>query len=105
MGDSSTLVTLVHGQAKDTSCAVHRTGATIISWKVDDEENIFVSSKAVLDGSKPIRGGVPVCFPSFGPWEFGPQHGFARSSNNWKVDKEPTVDEKTGDVTVRHTCL
>lgn len=44
-----------------------------------------MSSKAVLDGSKAIRGGVPVCFPQFGM--LGPlaaQHGFARTSA-WSV--------------------
>ena len=48
------------------------------SWKVDGKEKLFLSSKAVLDGSKAIRGGIPVVFPNFGPWELGPQHGFAR---------------------------
>ena len=45
---------------------------------------IFVSPKAVLDGSKAIRGGVPICWPAFGPWSQGSQHGFARSSV-WSV--------------------
>ncbi|XP_059080015.1 uncharacterized protein LOC131878133 [Tigriopus californicus] len=62
-------------------------------------ENIFVSSKAIKDGSKAIRGGIPVCFPSFGPWEHGPQHGFARSTV-WAMDKEPETDPNTGDVKV-----
>ena len=38
-------------------------GATVISWKNNGKENIFVSDAAVLDGSKPVRGGVPVVFP------------------------------------------
>ena len=45
---------------------------------------IFVSPKAVMDGSKAIRGGVPICWPAFGPWSLGSQHGFARSSV-WEV--------------------
>ena len=36
------------------------------------------SEAAVFDGAKAIRGGIPVCFPQFGPWELGPNHGFAR---------------------------
>ena len=47
-----------------------------------------------------IRGGVPVCFPSFGPWEFGAQHGFARISKDWKVEKDIEVDPATGDAKV-----
>ena len=39
-------------------------GATVISWKsANGKENLFMSSKAVLDGSKPVRGGIPLVFP------------------------------------------
>jgi D-hexose-6-phosphate mutarotase len=38
-------------------------GATVISWKNNGKENIFVSDAAVMDGSKPVRGGVPIVFP------------------------------------------
>ena len=61
---------------------------------------IFVASKAKLDGTKAIRGGIPICFPAFGAWPFGAQHGFARNSKNWKVSKQPTIDSDTGDVEV-----
>lgn len=39
-------------------------GATVISWKsATGSENLFLSSKAHLDGSKPVRGGIPLVFP------------------------------------------
>jgi len=38
-------------------------GATVISWKANGRENIWVSDAAKLDGSKPVRGGVPIVFP------------------------------------------
>ena len=39
-------------------------GATIISWKdPSGAEKLWVSEKAKLDGSKAVRGGVPVVFP------------------------------------------
>ena len=39
-------------------------GATIISWKGGNgKEHLFLSNKAKLDGSKPVRGGVPLVFP------------------------------------------
>jgi len=59
---------------------------------------IFCSKKAVMDGTKAIRGGIPICFPAFGPWTYGPQHGFARNSKDWKVHHEPKVNVNTGDV-------
>jgi glucose-6-phosphate 1-epimerase len=38
-------------------------GASVLSWKSNGRENLFVSDAAVLDGSKPVRGGVPIVFP------------------------------------------
>lgn len=38
-------------------------GATVVSWKHNGRENLWVSKAAKLDGSKPVRGGVPVVFP------------------------------------------
>lgn len=40
-------------------------GATIISWKSNGKENLFLSEAARLDGSKPVRGGIPVVFPVY----------------------------------------
>jgi len=60
-------------------------GATVTSWKSGGQENVWLSEGAVLDGSKPVRGGVPVVFPVFGPppkdhtTSALPQHGFARN--------------------------
>jgi glucose-6-phosphate 1-epimerase len=38
-------------------------GAGVLSWKSNGRENLFVSDAATLDGSKPVRGGVPIVFP------------------------------------------
>jgi len=89
---------LTHGKASETSCQLYLFGATLTSWKVHGTEMIFVASKAKLDGSKAIRGGIPICFPAFGAWPFGAQHGFARNSKDWKVTQQPKVDADTGDV-------
>lgn len=73
----------------------------MISWKViegrDLKEMLFVSSKAFLDGTKPVRGGIPVVFPCFGPPTHPDhlklaQHGFARSVT-WKFDSVITDNE------------
>ncbi|KAF8707784.1 Glucose-6-phosphate 1-epimerase, partial [Rhizoctonia solani] len=79
-------------------------GATVLSWKASPNaeparERLFVSKKAVLDGSKPVRGGIPIAFPFFGPpskpehQKMG-QHGFARSTV-WKWDSV-VMDNETG---------
>lgn len=45
------------------SVAIHLYGATVTSWKANGQEQLFLSEKAHLDGSKPIRGGIPLVFP------------------------------------------
>merc|ERR1712080_97183 len=67
-------------------------GATILSWKVNGTERIFVSRLANASNPIPgkgIRGGIPIVFPNFGPWECGPQHGFARGKQ-WRVTSQNT---------------
>ena len=46
-----------------------------------------MSVRSAFEAGKPIRGGVPICFPWFGPHPTRPElpaHGFARL-NEWKV--------------------
>lgn len=39
-------------------------GATIISWKdANGNEKLWLSEAAKLDGSKAVRGGIPLVFP------------------------------------------
>jgi len=85
---------------KGNTCSISTFGSTLTSWTVNNKEMIFVSPNAVLDGSKAIRGGIPICFPAFGPWSGGPQHGFARSST-WLVSSPPSKTK--GGVTVTLT--
>ncbi|KAK2174401.1 hypothetical protein NP493_802g03027 [Ridgeia piscesae] len=93
------VVTLDRGNG--TSCRIHRFGATVISWMCKNEEHIFVSSKAIFDNKKAIRGGIPIVFPNFGPWECGPQHGFARI-RTWQLSQPPTKDS-TGNIMATFT--
>jgi glucose-6-phosphate 1-epimerase len=39
---------------------------------------LFMSPQSWFAANKPIRGGVPICFPWFGSREGGPSHGLAR---------------------------
>ncbi|KAJ2663432.1 hypothetical protein IWW48_001315 [Coemansia sp. RSA 1200] len=63
---------------KDASVEIYVFGATVTSWKSMGKERLFVSKQAKLDGSKAVRGGIPLVFPQFGPGDL-PQHGFART--------------------------
>jgi len=79
---------VVLDRGNNTTCTVNLHGATVVSWRVNNQEQLFVSKQALFDGKKAIRGGIPVVFPHFGPWSEGPQHGFARTSR-WHLEKAP----------------
>ncbi|CAM9685089.1 unnamed protein product [Discosporangium mesarthrocarpum] len=67
----------------DAEADLYTLGACVTSYKVGGHDNLFVRPDAKLDGSKPISGGLPFCFPQFGPGEIQ-QHGFARNLE-WDV--------------------
>ncbi len=47
---------------------------------------IFMSANSHFTPGKPIRGGVPICLPWFGPRAGEPAHGFARLTE-WQLVK------------------
>ena len=60
-------------------------GAHLTSWKpAGHEECLFLSPNAAFVPGKAIRGGIPVCWPWFGPREGAPSHGIARTSE-WRL--------------------
>ena len=62
-------------------------GAHLVSWQsADGKERLFCSARSALDGSRAIRGGVPVIFPQFNERGPGMRHGFARVSDWALVD-------------------
>lgn len=72
-----------HAQAK-----IALQGAHIFHYKAHDKPQLlWLSEKAYFEKGKAIRGGVPICFPWFGPHRYDetlPQHGFARNQT-WKL--------------------
>jgi glucose-6-phosphate 1-epimerase len=57
---------------------------------------LFVSSLAKTDGSKAIRGGIPLVFPQFGqPNKDMPSHGFLRC-NYWSVGQMYDNEDEAG---------
>jgi glucose-6-phosphate 1-epimerase len=88
----SSTKTITHS-ASGASVTIHEFGATVTSFKTGaGRECIFVSRDAKLDGTKAIRGGMPLVFPQFGqPDKSMPQHGFLRN-NVWQVDEASAYD-------------
>ncbi|KAL5752644.1 hypothetical protein ACOSQ2_023151 [Xanthoceras sorbifolium] len=63
---------------------IYQFGGCVTSWKVSNGKNLlFVRPDAVFNKKKPISGGIPHCFPQFGPGLMQ-QHGFARNMD-WSV--------------------
>lgn len=68
MAGEEDITTITH-TASGASAKIHAVGATVVSFRSSPcgREHLFVSRQAKLDGSKAIRGGIPICFPIFGP--------------------------------------
>ena len=82
----------LNGQ-RGVSDIVSKQGAQLLSWvTADGRERLFLSDKAVFDGSVAIRGGVPVCFPQFSSLGDLPKHGFVRT-RPWTVSAQRTGDD------------
>lgn len=68
-------------------------GAHVVSWSpAPGDERLYMSDRAVFDGTKPLRGGIPVVFPQFGPSGPGLRHGFARVSQWDRSDQRAGAD-------------
>merc|ERR1719183_3446523 len=91
-------VKLTH--ACGASAEVYLFGGCVMSWKqATGDEVLYVRPDAKFDKSKPISGGMPHCFPQFGPGEMQ-QHGFARNLE-WEVSStsaDPNPDNPDPEV-------
>ena len=81
---------------------VYDHGAQVTRWAPTGAEPVlWLSRTAVFEEGRSIRGGVPVCWPWFGPGRDGgmePLHGFVRTSRWELVDRV----EDGGDVVLTH---
>jgi glucose-6-phosphate 1-epimerase len=63
-------------------------GAQVLSWVPSHStEILWLSPNADLGSDKPVRGGIPLCWPWFGAQtssKGSPSHGFARTTP-WKI--------------------
>lgn len=74
--------------ADGSTAVVSRLGAQVLSWQTADKrERLFLSERAVYDGSRSIRGGIPVCFPQFSGLGDLPKHGLLRT-RQWQVSEQ-----------------
>lgn len=77
-------------------------GGQVLSFQPvsESEDLLFVSGNAYYQAGKAIKGGIPICWPWFGPDPEGlgrPNHGFVRN-RLWNVSA--TNSTASGDTTV-----
>lgn len=73
-------------------------GAHLTAWTPRGQRPVlFTSSQSLFEAGKPIRGGVPIAFPWFGPRGGGlpgPMHGVARIQE-WSVESSEVAEDGT----------
>jgi D-hexose-6-phosphate mutarotase len=82
-----------------STAEIYLHGAHLTGFQKNGEPPLlFMSGKSWFAPGKPIRGGVPICFPWFGPRAGDVMHGFARITEWNLIETAATPD---GGVTVR----
>lgn len=82
-----------------STAEIYLHGAHVTQFKKKDETPLlFLSQCSRFAEGNPIRGGIPVIFPWFGPREGLAQHGFARVKS-WDLKEFAPVSD--GSVSVR----
>ena len=63
-----------------STAEIYLNGAHVTHFqKFGEPPLLFMSAKSQFAPGKPIRGGIPICYPWFGNRAGGPSHGFVRS--------------------------
>ena len=76
-------VPMIEIQNSQATARISLQGAHVLSWVPTGEDDvIWLSEDATFAPGKSVRGGIPICWPWFGPHESNaafPAHGFART--------------------------
>lgn len=77
--------------ADGSALVVSRYGGQVLSWSdAAGREMLYLSAASSGVDGKPIRGGMPVCFPQFAARGTLPKHGFARTAV-WTQPEQPAA--------------
>lgn len=82
-----------------SSAQIYLHGAHVTAFqKIGEPPLLFMSRKSHFAPDQPLRGGVPICLPWFGPRQGGPAHGLARI-RTWEPAERPVANNDR--VTIR----
>jgi glucose-6-phosphate 1-epimerase len=89
---------MININTRNAATEISLYGAQIMSYVPAGQMDIlWMSNHSLFENGKAIRGGVPICFPWFGPHlsdKSKPQHGFARLQE-WNVIAINEVEDGT----------
>jgi len=96
----------IHVKNKSASAQICIQGAHVMHYQPEGEKKdiLWMCCNSYFEKGKPIRGGIPVCWPWFGPnmdAENLPAHGFARLMF-WTLD---SIQEPDENCTILHLSL
>jgi glucose-6-phosphate 1-epimerase len=90
--------TMININSRHATAEISLYGAHLLSYIPKGEKDIlWMSEQSLFETGKAIRGGVPICFPWFGPHQTDknkPQHGFARLQE-WNLAAVDQSDNET----------
>jgi glucose-6-phosphate 1-epimerase len=106
-------IEIEHGfvYAEINNASAHATVSTyagqLLSYRPKDrqEDLLFVSDKAYYEAGKAIKGGIPICWPWFGPDPENrgrPAHGFVRN-RQWQVSGSESLADGSTKITLSIT--
>jgi glucose-6-phosphate 1-epimerase len=99
--DSISVLEVIHNSC---TAKISLYGGQVLNWQPVNQQPVFwLSDDAIFEQGTAIRGGVPLCWPWFGPYkaasgETAGNHGFARQ-RNWQLD-EVIISEEDIKVTL-----
>ena len=95
-------IPVIEIQNQHASAIISLQGAQVLSWRPKGkDEVIWVSTDASFAPGKSVRGGIPICWPWFGPHATNaafPAHGFARTTL-WQVIDTQALSEGETQIT------
>ena len=78
-----------------STAEIYLHGAHVTAFqKRGDHPLLYLSPASYFDPAKPIRGGVPICYPWFGPREGDVAHGFVRVTE-WTLVRTAAATDGT----------
>ncbi|MBN1347834.1 D-hexose-6-phosphate mutarotase [candidate division KSB1 bacterium] len=94
----SVALPLIEVENANARARISAYGSHILSFKPHGHEDVlWISQKSDYESGKPIRGGIPICWPWFGSHPTDPQipiHGFVRRVP-WRILSTEKIDEGT----------